>query len=119
MDSNIFNREKYTKSFIPLISEEGGLFHREMYINDISDIEYISDVTVPMPGGSHTFEITKPLHYFKSNSDYSKFLDELQENYKNPYTQKEIKNGFITGDFDTKHMIKGLRRKTRKIRRAK
>jgi hypothetical protein len=96
---------------------QGGLFHRELYINDISYVEYISDVTAPMPGGSRDIEQIKPLRYFKSDSDYLNFLDELRESCTNPYAQKEIKNGFVTGYFDDEHN-KEKRRKTRKLRRV-
>lgn len=98
---------------------QGGLFHREIYINDINNIEYISDVSAPTPGGSRDFETLKPLQFFKDDMDYSKFLDELKETHVNPYAEKEIKNGFVTGDFDIEHIDKRMQRKTRKLRRAK
>ncbi len=65
------------------------------------------------------FETLKPLRYFKSDLEYEKFMGELQKAQTNPYAQKEIRNGFVTGDFDSRIQKKEMRGKTRKFRRTK
>ncbi len=80
---------------------QGGIFHREMYIIDTSNIEYVSDVVLATPGGSREEMTVKPLHYFKTDRDYQNFLESLEKDITNPYLNRQIKNGFVTGDFDT------------------
>lgn len=79
---------------------QGGLFHREMYIHNTANVEYISDIHIQTAGGSQ-IKITKPLRFFKSDDELLKFKQKLQESYHNPFADNLIQNGWVTGEFDS------------------
>jgi hypothetical protein len=83
-------------------------------------IRPISDVVLATSGGSCEVTTVKPLHYFKTESDYTNFLETLEKNITNPYLNNQIENGFVSGRFEessrgkTRRNFKSTTRFTRK-----
>lgn len=59
----------------------GGFFHPEIYINDNSFIEYLSDLNVSMNGGSEKIKENTifPLRHFRNREHLDSFIQELQK----------------------------------------
>ncbi len=77
-----------------------GIFHRELYVFDSTDINYISDIPQPTIGGA-PFEEQKvigPFRFFKDAADMHSFFDKMHEDFMAKNPQKPlILNEHIVG----------------------
>lgn len=64
----------------------GGSFHRELYVFNPSDINYISDIPQVVIGGSQEQKVLGPFRFFKDDADMHAFFDKFHKDFlaRNP-----------------------------------